>query len=43
MPLRLLYMIVVLCFLAIHGIALQKLNALASDSSAASIGVASGD
>jgi hypothetical protein len=43
MPLRLLYAIVILCFLAVHGIAIQKLNALASDSSATSIGVASGD
>lgn len=42
MPLRLLYAAVMLCFLAVHGIAFQKLNALASASPSAST-AASGD
>lgn len=43
MPLRLLYAVAILCFLVVHVIAIQKLNALASDASASPIGVASGD
>lgn len=43
MPLRLLYAIVILCFMMVHGIAIQKLSALASETPATFIGRASGD
>lgn len=43
MPFRLLYAALVLCFLTVHGLAIQKLNAFASDRPATSSGIASGD
>ncbi len=42
MHLRLLYAAVILCFLAVHGIAIQKLNALTPVTHTTSIGT-SGD
>jgi hypothetical protein len=43
MPLRFLYAVVILCFMAVHGIAIQKLSALALETHAMSIDKATGD
>lgn len=43
MPLRLLYAAVILSFLTVHGIAIQKMSALTADAPTASTGIASGD
>lgn len=43
MPLRLLYAVAILWFIVVHGIAIQKLNALAPEAPATSLDRASGD